>query len=201
MSAADIGGYEEVCAMNVNRALLAALVVAVSLSLAAAPAGAGDKADRCQKVLFHVGAQPFYEKCPHPYKGPAMPTEELGCYISPMVGTLNGTWIYYFPTENCEFILPADKPGAVWRADKELWACWGLGVYKTRRGTIFTEAAEQAHSDTFSWSSIAFTDFGWVIGGTGQYAGATGWIGLFGDGEGGTGGGEICTPPRGKPRK
>lgn len=75
-------------------------------------------------------------------------------------------------------------------------------MYKTRKGTIFTEAAEQAHGDSFAWPpGVAITDFGWVIGGTGQYAGATGWIGLFGDGEGGTGGGEICTPPRQKPKK
>jgi len=119
-----------------------------------------------------------------------------------MVGTLNGTWLYYFPLENCELILPATKDGALWREGKELWACWGLGVYRTRRGTIFTEAAEQTHSDSFSWpSGVAFTDLGWVIGGSGQYAGATGWIGLFGDGESVTGGGEICTPKGGKPKK
>jgi hypothetical protein len=204
MLATDIRGHKEVCAMRMRRVLLTLMVLAVGLSLAASPGGAGEKhsKEECQKVWFHAGAQPFYEKCPYPYEGPVTPTGELGCYIAPMVGTLNGTWLYYVPTDNCEFILPADKPGAVWREEKQLWACWGLGVYKTKRGTIFTEAAEQAHSDGFSWpSGVAFTDFGWVIGGTGQYAGATGWIGLFGDGEGGTGGGEICTPNGGKAKK
>lgn len=95
-----------------------------------------------QKVWFRAGAQPFYEVCPYPYEGPATPQGPLGCYISPIVGTLNGTWLYYVPLENCEFILPANKPGAVWREGKELWACWGLGVYKTTRGTIFTEGGE-----------------------------------------------------------
>lgn len=188
--------------MKMRIAPLPLLALAASLSVGAVPSIAGEKAEKCQKAFFHAGAQSFHEVCPYPYKGPANPQGPLACYVSPMVGTLNGTWLYYFPLDNCEFILPATKDGALWREGKVLWACWGLGVYKTRRGTIFTEAAEQTHSDALSWpSGVAFTDLGWVIGGTGQYASATGWVGLFGDGESVTGGGEICTPKGGRPKK
>jgi hypothetical protein len=184
--------------MRVSSAGVLLVPFAVALSLTPASAAAGEK---CEKVWIHFGAGAFYDVCPYAYEGPAAPEGPLACYEAPIVGTLSGTSLYYVPPDNCEVIFPADKAGAVWREGKELWACWGLGVFKTRHGTIFTEAAEQTHSDTFSMSSVAFTDFGMVIGGTGRYAGATGWIASFGNGQGGTGGGEVCTPKSAKPKK
>lgn len=201
MLATEIGDHKGVCVMRVHRSLLHVLVLAVGLLLAAGLTVAGEKTETCQKVWFHAGAQPVYEVCPYPYEGPVTPQGPLGCYVAPIVGTLNGTWLYYYPADNCEFISPADRPGAVWREGKEMWACWGLGVLKTRHGTIFTEAAEQTHADALSLPSVAFTDFGWVIGGSGRYAGVTGWIGILGDVESAVGGGEICLPTRAKPKK
>lgn len=178
------------------------VLFAVGLSLAAHVAAAGEK---CQSVSLHVGEQVSYDPgmCPYPYEGNAEPTAELGCYVAPVVGALNGTWIYYWPApDNCIYIASEDMVGSGWREDKQLWACWALSVFKTRRGDVFAEAGEMTHSDAFSMPPLAFIDLEIITGGTGHYRGATGWIGGAADEvNGGLFTGQICTAGDGKPHK
>jgi hypothetical protein len=156
---------------------------------------------------MHVGGQVSYDpgECPYPYDGDAAPTADLGCYVAFVVGSINGTWIYYWPApNNCVFISSdgADMAGSGWRSGKELWACWALSVFRTRRGDLFAEAGEMTHSDAFSMASLPYIDLEILTGGTGQYEGATGWIGGGADlDNGGVFIGQLCGKAKGKPAR
>ena len=182
--------------MKPSHALLFVLLAAVALSLAADVAAADEK---CRRVRARVLEGVFYEpgECPVPYDGPAKPdpTVELGCYVQPVVGMIRGTWIYYFPSpDNCVRPMPFEESGAVWGEGWELWACWALSTYQSKRGNLYTETLEGTHSAAFSFSSLPYVDLGIVIGGTGRYEGATGWLGGAFDDDGGPLTGRVCTP-------
>jgi hypothetical protein len=183
--------------MKPSRAFLFFLLLVVALSLTATVGVAGEK---CKSVRAHFGVGVYLgpDECP-PYDGPATPNVPLACVVTPVAGTLNGTWILYWPTPDNSIVeTPAELNGAIWRGGKQLFAFYALGVFDTRRGKVFTEIAEVTHSDSFSLPALAFADFEIVIGGTRKYEGATGWIAAFGDeADGGPMGGQICTPRSG----
>jgi len=140
--------------------------------------------------------------CPYPYDGDAEPTAELGCDVASVVGAVNGTWIYYWPApNNCVFIDSngSEMAESGWRADKELWACWALSVFKTRHGDLYAEAGEMTHSDAFSMPPLGFVDFEVLTGGAGPYENPTGrFAGAADETNGGVFIGQLCGVAKGK---
>lgn len=75
-----------------------------------------------------------------------------------------------------------------------MWATWNLSVFETRKGDIITQANEIVHLDVyFTYGAISGTAL--ITGGTGDYEGATGWIGWVAtEAGGGAVRGVVCTP-------
>jgi hypothetical protein len=159
----------------------------------------GLSGERCHPVAAFFGASTYHpaSECPT-YDGPGqVPATGLDCIVTPVLGTLAGTWYVYFPTPNTVTFTPADQDPPVWRAGKSMMAGWYYSVYRTRRGTIFAEATWVSHSDMVPPEApyFTFSEFDRITGGTGKYKDATGWIGAFGDeAKGGPMGGKVCLP-------
>jgi hypothetical protein len=160
--------------------LTAVLVIAVCL---AAPSVS---ADDCRKIIANAGVAVFPDECS--YNG----VDYAWCIDTPMTGNLKGTWhILANPDWNAwELTVPDGIPGIpVW----DLWATWNLSVFETKKGDIVTQANEIVVLDSyFTYGALSGTAL--IIGGTGVYDGATGWIGwVVTEADGGAVRGEICT--------
>jgi hypothetical protein len=144
-------------------------------------------ADDCKKVIANAGVAEYFEGCS--YNG----VDYAWCLDTPVTGNLKGTWhILANPDWNAwELTVPVGIPGI---PSWDLWATWNLSVFETRKGDIITQANEIAHLDVFfTYGAISGTAF--ITGGTGNYEGATGWIGwVVTETGGGALRGEICTP-------
>lgn len=167
-----------------------------ALSLAATVGVAGEK---CQKVVIHVGAVESGQ-CP-PYDGPFPVPSDVpeGCIVMPVVGTLNGTWIlyYWYSDQNPEYNMLVAKP-PIWGSGNDVVVFYQLGVWKTKRGTIYSETSEVSHGSAIWQQPQPYAHFDHIIGGTGRFEGATGWISGAGDNDGALFGGRICTPRSGR---
>ena len=164
-----------------QRTLLSPALLVVVLCLVAGAAIAGE----CKPIRAHAGTATYFDDCE--YDG----TTYLGCVETPIRGTLNGTWVFYYTADNTVDLpdLPLDWSGVS--------SGWGLGVYKTNKGKVFAQEAWVSHWDLappvvdyyiFSGNSL-------ITGGTRHWMGATGWLGFVGDeANGGVIRGEICTP-------
>jgi hypothetical protein len=161
--------------------LYAAVIAVVGLVATAAMAGG------CQPINVRIGPSTYLDPCT--YDG----TDYLFCIDAPIKGTLNGIWHYY--GEGGQVEAYPDSPYS------SLWAGWALDVINTSRGTIYAQ-------DNWLWNlsvldlegikaGLPMVTISTITGGTDQYEGASGWIGMILDDSGVWRGfmrGEICTP-------
>jgi hypothetical protein len=154
-----------------------------ALCLAVSSATAGD----CKKIIANVGAATYLDECS--YQG----EDYVWCIETPVTGNLRGTWHYYSrPDANYfDLAVPDDALGVPgWN----LWVVWSLSVFETRKGDIITQENEILNLDIFD-SYGALSGMAFIVGGTGDYEGATGWLGFVTtEGNGGVLMGEVCTP-------
>jgi hypothetical protein len=153
-----------------------------ALCLAAPSATAGD----CKKIIAQFGPDVFLGECS--YEG----EDYVWCGDFPVTGNLRGTWHSYGrPAYNAFDLTVPDVLGIPgWN----LWVVWYLCVFETHKGNIITQENEIINPDTY-FTYGALSGMAFIIGGTGDYEGATGWIGAVGtEAEGGVLRGEICTP-------
>jgi hypothetical protein len=151
------------------------------LCLAASSATAGD----CKKIIAVVGATTFLNECS--YGG----EDYIWCAEMPVTGNLRGTWHFYGRPDFNGFDLTV--PDVLGIPGWNLWVVWSISVFETRKGDIITEENEILNHDVY-FTHGALSSMAVVIGGTGKYDGATGWLGaVLTEGEGGVLRGEICT--------
>ena len=149
------------------------------LSLVAATA----MAEQCKPVHARLGEIVFSD--------PGCILDEVTyfwCAERPTKGTLKGTYRFYSAPElnGWDLEVPPDALGASW----EIGVSYAISVFETKRGTLFTQETEVWH-----WGEAE----GWgahysVTGGTGKYAGATGWMAAAGSYDSMTLVGELCKP-------
>jgi hypothetical protein len=142
----------------------------------------------CKKIIAKAGIAEYIVG-PCSYGG----VDYVWCLDTPVTGNLKSTWhIFANPDFNAwELTVPSGIPGIpVW----DLWATWNLSVFETKKGDIITQANEIAHLDVyFTYGAISGTAL--ITGGTGDFEGATGWIGwVVTESGGGELRGEVCTP-------
>ena len=114
------------------------------------------------------------------------------CIDTPINGTINGMWHYYGPADNAVFV---DFPPGVGNYSG-MAAGWALDVLSANDGEVWAQNAYVFHNDTWNPAQgFVYSSTSYITGGTGKYAGATGWFGFVGsDSKGGIIHGEICTP-------
>ena len=151
-------------------------------SMAASSATAGD----CKKVIAGLGAADFYMDCS--YNG----EDYLYCLDTPVSGNLLGTWRFYSrPDWNAFELTVEDELGI---GSWDLWIVWALGVFETRKGDIITQETDLLNLEAY-FTYGALVSMATIIGGTDNFEGATGWLGIvMTETEGGVLRGEICVP-------
>ena len=157
----------------------------LALCLASSNATAGG----CKKITGSVGASYYYVGCS--YDG----MEYLHCLDTPVKGQLKGTWRFLSnPDWNVvELTVPGD-PDDLGIGSWDLWVVWALGVFETKKGDIITQETDMLNLDIYM-DYGALSTMSHIIGGTGKYEGATGWLGgVITETEGGVLRGEVCTP-------
>lgn len=165
-----------------SRSAICSACIVLALALVASTASAGD----CKPINVRVGAAVYLDPCE--YQG--LPYEF--CIDTPMRGTINGIWSFYGPADN--WVLVDLPPGV---GDYSgMAAGWGLDVLTTKNGEVWAQNAYVYHYDTWSLAQdFVYSSTSYITGGTGKYAGATGWFGFVGtELKGGIIHGEICTP-------
>jgi len=149
------------------------------LSLVAATA----MAEQCKPVHAQLGQMVFHE--------PGCVLDGMTyfwCAERPITGTLNGTYYFYSAPElnGWDLEVPEGAVGASWW----IGVAYAISVFETQRGTLFTQETEVWH-----WGE----EEGWgahysITGGTGHYAGASGWMASAGSWDVMPVVGEVCTP-------
>ena len=115
------------------------------------------------------------------------------CIDTPVTGNLRGTWHYLSSPEDNFWELTVPD-GALGIPSWTLQTVWNLSVFETRKGDIITQDNEILNLDVFP-AFGALSGMAFIIGGTGNYQGATGWLGyVITEADGGELRGEICTP-------
>jgi hypothetical protein len=153
-----------------------------ALCLAVSSATAGD----CKKVIAKVGAATYLDGCS--YDG----EDYVWCIETRVTGNLVGTWHYYSrPLDN---FWTHTVPDVLGIPGWDVWLVWSLSVFETHKGDIITQENE-------IYNPIIYDTYGaicgmfFIIDGTGDYEGATGWLGFVAtEADGGVLRGEICTP-------
>ena len=165
-----------------SRGAICSACIVLAVGLVASIASAGE----CKPINVRAGAAVYLDPCE--YQGDSFEF----CIDTPINGTINGTWHYYGPADNAVFVdFPpgvGDYPG--------LAAGWALDVLSANDGEIWAQNAYVFHYDTWSLAQdFVYSSTSYITGGTGKYAGATGWFGFVGSElKGGIIHGEICTP-------
>ena len=153
-----------------------------ALCLAASIATAGD----CKKIIAKVGEATYLDECSYGEQ------EYVWCIDTPVTGNLRGTWHYHGRPDVNYFNL--DVPDVLGIGGWNLWLVWSLSVFETHKGDIITQENE-IFNPTIYDNYGAICGMFYIIGGTGDYEGATGWLGFVAtEAEGGVLMGEICTP-------
>ncbi len=164
-----------------KKVFVAFLVLAVCLT--ATNASAGD----CKKIIAKVGAATYLDECS--YDG----VDYIWCIDTPVIGNLRGTWHFYSSPEINIWELTVPD-GALGIPGWDLWAAWNLSVFETHKGDIITQDNEILNLDAYQ-AYGALSGAAFIIGGTGDFEGATGWLGyVITEAEGGELRGEICLP-------
>jgi hypothetical protein len=164
-----------------KRVFVAFLVFVVCLMVSNATAG------DCKKVIAKIGPATYLDECS--YDG----VDYIWCIDTPVTGNLRGTW-HYLSSPEVNFFDLAVPDGVLGIPGWSLWVPWNLSVFETHKGDIITQDNEILNLDVFD-SYGALSGMAFVIGGTGDYEGATGWLGyVITEAEGGELRGLICTP-------
>jgi hypothetical protein len=162
------------------------LLFVISSLLAFCLAAPSVTAGGCKKIIANAGASYFYEGCS--YGG----EDYLWCLDTPITGNLNGTWRFMSRPDWNAFELTVEDVLGIGSWD--LWVVWALGVFETQKGDIITQETDLLNLDAY-FDYGALSSMSYIIGGTGDYEGATGWLGaVVTETEGGVLRGEICTP-------
>jgi len=163
------------------RKILFVISLLLAFCLAAPSATAGD----CKKISAGAGASNFYEGCS--YDG----EDYLWCIDTPVTGNLKGTWRFMSRPDWNAFELTVEDILGIGSWD--LWVVWSLGVFETNEGDILTQETDLLNVDAY-FNYGALSTMSYIIGGTGKYEGATGWLGYVGtETGGGVLRGEVCT--------
>ena len=163
------------------RIFVAFLIVVVCLT--ASQATAGD----CKKVIANIGLSDYVGPCT--YNG----VEYTWCIDTTVTGNLKGTWhVFGNPDANYyELMVPEGSPGI---PSWGFLVTWNVSVFETKKGNVFAQADEIIILDVFD-AFGAFSGTALVTGGTGDYEGASGWLGwVASEADGGVLQGMICTP-------
>ena len=160
---------------------VAFLVIVVFFAVSTATAG------DCRKVIAKLGPATYLDECS--YDG----VDYLWCIDTPVTGNLRGTWHYLSSPEDNFWVLTVPD-GALGIPSWTIWTVWNLSVFETHKGDIITQDNEIINLDVFDTYG-ALSGMAFVIGGTGNYEGATGWLGyVVTEADGGELRGEVCTP-------
>lgn len=165
------------------RKLLFGWSLLLLLCLAASSASAGE----CKKIIAGIGASILLEECS--YDG----EDYLWCIDTPVTGNLKGTWHFYSrPYDNGFYDLQV--PDVLGIPGWDLWVVWELNVFETKKGDIIAQGNDLLNVDAY-FDYGALSSMSYIIGGTGKYEGATGWLGAVAtETEGGVLRGKVCTP-------
>jgi hypothetical protein len=149
----------------------------------------------CKKIQAPVGPETMIEEgCS--YDGEFYPW----CFERGLRGNLRGTWTSYgrgpdsAPLDNGWFLIVPD--GLAGNTGWPLFTLWNLAVIQTHKGEIIAQETTVVDIQSFFVDEYGtFSSTMRIIGGTGGYEGATGWLGAVTTiGEGGAIRGLICTP-------
>jgi len=165
-----------------SRVFVAFLILVVCLMVSHATAG------DCKKIIANaVSTEYDLDGCT--YNG----VYYIWCIDTSVTGNLKGTWhIFANPDFNgWNLEVPDDIDGIpVW----VLSVTWNLSVFETKKGNIITQADEILNPDVYD-AFQALSGLALITGGTGDYEGASGWIGwVVTETDGGVLRGEFCTP-------
>lgn len=156
--------------------------VVFALGLAAATAFAGD----CKKIIANVGPSTYLDECS--YDG----VDYIWCIDAPLTGNLRGTW--HFLSAPDWNIWELTVPEVLGIPGWDLWVGWSLTVIETQKGDIIAAENEVINLDAYN-AYGALSGAASIVGGTGDYEGATGWFGIVvTEAEGGVMRGMVCTP-------
>lgn len=141
----------------------------------------------CKKIIAKVGPAAYLSDCSY------NDVDYVWCIDSPLKGNLLGTWHYLSSPDWNAFDLTVPD-GALGIPGWDLWVVWSLMVVETNKGDIIAAENEILNLDAFD-NFGAISGMAFIVGGTGNYEGATGWMGFVGtETEGGVLRGEVCTP-------
>lgn len=165
-----------------SRSAVFSVCIVLALAVVANVTSAGE----CKPINVRAGAAIYLDPCE--YQGLAYEF----CIDTPIKGTINGIWHYYGPTDNA---VQVPLPPGVGNYSG-MAAGWALDVLSANGGEVWAQNAYIYHYDTWSLTQdFVYSSTSYIIGGTGKYAGATGWFGFVGSElKGGIIHGEICTP-------
>lgn len=158
--------------------------VALALCLVTSMAFAGD----CKKIIANAGPSIYLEPYACSYDG----VNYIWCIDTPLTGNLRGTWhLMSAPDWNIwELTVPEVLGIPGW----DLWVGWSLMVIETHRGDIIAAENEVINLDAYNTYG-ALSGTASIVGGTGDFEGATGWFGIVvTEAEGGVMRGMVCTP-------
>ena len=145
-------------------------------------------AQDCRPVFARVGVATYLDG-PCYYNG----EEYVFCVDTPLKGMLRGTW--HFLSKPAWNIFELEVPdGTLGIPGWDLWVGWSLSVIETHQGDIIMQENEILNLDAY-FNYGAISGMANIIGGTGRYEGATGWIGVvFTESQGGVLRGMVCSP-------
>ena len=139
----------------------------------------------CKKVWSRVGEFEFLESCS--YDG----VDYEICIEAPLKGMTRGTWYFY---NNWGNDADVPLPGVAATGPQDAIVVGGLSVFSTHSGDIIAREISILNWDLYV-EYFALSTLEEVIGGTGRYEGAIGWLGVVAsEVEGGILTGEVCGP-------
>lgn len=161
------------------------LALAASLTLVGANA---DAKKNCQPIYASIGPMTYGPACV--YQG--LPFEY--CITAQVRGTLNGNYRFYGPANNWVDV-PQDPPGLP--GFQGMLAGWALEAFETKQGVLYTQSAWTFHVGMYQFPQPGLINAAnsLITGGTGRFAGATGFLGeIVNESKGTIVYGEVCTP-------
>ncbi len=159
-----------------------------ALCLVVSSATAGD----CKKIFARIGPATYLDESDEcSYDG----EDYLWCIDTSVAGNLRGTW--HFLSKPADNFFDLAVPEVLGIPGWDLWVVWGLSVFETRKGDIITQDNAILNLGLYTnpeWGG-ALSGITSIVGGTGRYAGATGWLGyVITEAEGGVLRGVVCKP-------
>ena len=142
----------------------------------------------CKPANVNVGANVYYDYQDYPPECTFQGVDYLWCLEAPGNGTLNGTWWYYGSVWDnfVEVLDPMPRhPG--------FWAYYAVSSMITSKGELWMRNTGVMDLENYFGDFPFGTETIAIVGGTGVYEGATGWLGFIWSDYGGVMKGEVCT--------